>query len=117
MKMADIQPDNQPLWAGVLKVLPGLAGSVVATYYVLKPEGKAEAIIGVVCGTLAAVFFGPYAASVIAPDNPNANAGIVFATGLVTLVFLPPLVTKVRELIAQLSWGVVEEWLPWKKTP
>lgn len=114
--MADIQPENQPLWAGALKILPGLAGSVVATYYVLKPEGKAEAIIGIVCGTLAATFFGPYAASIIAPDNHHANAGIVFATGLITLVFLPPLVTKVREMIAQFSWQTVREMFA-GKTP
>ena len=113
--MADIQPENQTLWAGALKILPGLAGSIVATYYVLKPEGRAEAIIGIICGTLAAVFFGPYAASIIAPDNPNAKAGIVFATGLVTLVFLPPLVTKLREMISQLSWDTIKGWLPWKK--
>ena len=113
--MSDPTPDNQHLLASAMKILPGLAGSVVATYYVLRPEGKAEAIIGIVCGTLAATFFGPYAASIIAPDNPNANAGIIFATGLVTLVFLPPFVTKVRELIGQLSWEVIEEWLPWKK--
>lgn len=115
--MADLQPDNQPLWAGLFKLLPGLAGSVVATYYVLRPEGKAEAIIGIICGTLAAIFVGPYAASLISPDNPNANAGIVFATGLVTLVFLPPLVTKIRELIAQVSWETIKEFFSWKKTP
>ena len=115
--MSDPTPENQTLITGALKILPGLAGSIVATYYVLKPEGKAEAIIGVICGTLAAVFFGPYAASIIAPDNPNANAGIVFATGLVTLVFLPPLVTKVREMISQLTWETVRGWLPWKKQP
>ena len=115
--MSDPTPESQSLWAGALKVLPGLAGSVVATYYVLKPEGKVEATTGIICGTLAAVFFGPYAASLVAPDNPNANAGIVFATGLVTLVFLPPVVTKLREMIAQFNWDTVKEWLPWKKTP
>lgn len=113
--MSDPTPENQTLLTGALKILPGLAGSVVATYYVLKPEGKSEAIIGIICGTLAAVFFGPYAASVIAPDNHHANAGIVFATGLVTLVFLPPLVTKIREMISQLSWDTIRGWLPWKK--
>lgn len=109
------EPHNYSIWEMALKIAPGFFGSVIAAYYLSKPVTKFEAIGAIASGTLTSVFLAPYIVHLIAPDVPSAYSGIGFATGAVTIVFIPVFVRKAQELINAINWKLIGEWFPWKK--
>jgi len=81
---------------------PGFLGAVVAAVYLQRPVNRLEGLISIVSGALTAVFITPVVVSFFAPGNQHATAGFGYGIGMATVVLLPPIMRRTKELIERI---------------
>lgn len=86
----------------ISNAVPGFLGAVVAAVYLQHPASKLEGAISVMSGALTAVFVTPVIVSIFAPGNQHAAAGFGYGIGMATVVLLPPIMRRTKELIERI---------------
>ena len=86
----------------ITNAIPGFLGAVVAAVYLQRPVNKTEGLISIASGALTAVFVTPIVVSIFAPGNPHAAAGFGYGIGMATVVLLPPIMQRTKELIGRI---------------
>lgn len=116
--MTNLQdPNNIEALHQAGKYAPGFFGALIATYHYSKPASKLEAAGSVLAGAVSATYLGPWVAHILAPQMEFAESGVHFLVGAATVVLVPVAVRKMQELIGQINWAGIGEWLKWKKPP
>lgn len=106
---------NKTLWETASVIMPGFAGSIVSAIYFTRPASKAEAVSGIIAGTVTSFFIGPVVAHFLAPDFPNAYSSTGFLVGVLTVTLIPVIINQTRKLIEQINWELLRSWIIRKK--
>jgi TctA family transporter len=94
------------LWEGLAaalakllpNILPGIAGAIVALRWQPVEATKFDRFVSAVCGFIASIYVAPLIIDVASVSSNRIEAGIVFLTGLFSMVVVGELMLAVRAL-------------------
>lgn len=107
--MSDTTP---PLWETALgalwKLWPGIAGALIALRWQPAEATRVDRAVSAVSGFLAAIYVAPLIVEVASVSSYRIEAGIVFLTGLFSMVVVGELMLAVKSLALG---QIVGDWL------